>query len=703
MAATLGLTIQALLLGIVYAVLSTPAAYTSNTNTLAAIIWPAPAIAVAVLWQAQYRQWGIFLVAVFLAMLVVGNRDGLSLNADTAFALLNVFQVLAYALVGRRFVDARGDIDTISKLARYVLFLPFLCTAAVACMGAWIGVVTKNTSWLEEWRVIMVGNGLAILVLLPALMAWCTTNYKQTQFDAKHVQQCAFIAASLIALLLLAAGVWPAFNAETLRIFLSLVLLWAAVQGGIKAASLGIVVAATLGIGMTFYGYGPYTDPAGLDGVWRLQVDLGGMAVLSFFVAAAIHERLTLSSRLGRAKRFETIGLLTGGIAHDFNNVLGAVGGYAELATEQERAGLPVSNALEQVTAAVARGKQLTDQILLAGHRGARTHEIVDLRDIVCESVATIRPLLAADIELVVRVPLEPVYARAHAGQLMRGLLNLLRNASQVAQKTFELNLTSIGAMPQVPTDVKNFAIAPEAIIGESLDRNCALIDVLDDGEGISAQHIHQLFEPFFSARNQPGRNAQGTGLGLAVVAGVANDHEGGVAVWSGQQSKKLFRLMLPLKSVIGDSRTQGTAPKAGPTDAIGRGEIALIFADSASLREHAENLLAESGFEPAGYDVTAITSSTIRQVLSGAQLLLWMCSGRDDPKTSDAYARLRQLAPSLPLIVCTHAGGQDGIVMRQDVVTIHGKLSHSALAQSAKMILGRSGLSTAVVSNTFP
>ena len=66
MAATLGLTIQALLLGIVYAVLSTPAAYTSNTNTLAAIIWPAPAIAVAVLWQAPYRQWGIFLVAVFL-------------------------------------------------------------------------------------------------------------------------------------------------------------------------------------------------------------------------------------------------------------------------------------------------------------------------------------------------------------------------------------------------------------------------------------------------------------------------------------------------------------------------------------------------------------------------------------------------------------------------------------------------------------
>ena len=136
-------------------------------------------------------------------------------------------------------------------------------------MGAWIGVLTKNTSWLEEWRVIMVGNGLAILVLLPALMAWCTTNYKQTQFDAKHVQQCAFVAACLIALLLLAAGVWPAFNAETLRIFLSLVLLWSAVQGGIKAASLGIVVAATLGIGMTFYGYGPYTEPAGLDGVWR--------------------------------------------------------------------------------------------------------------------------------------------------------------------------------------------------------------------------------------------------------------------------------------------------------------------------------------------------------------------------------------------------------------------------------------------------
>lgn len=74
------------------------------------------------LWQAPYRQWGIFLVAVFLAMLVVGNRDSLSLNADTAFALLNVFQVLAYALtVCRREGRYRYDFETCTLCT----FLPF--------------------------------------------------------------------------------------------------------------------------------------------------------------------------------------------------------------------------------------------------------------------------------------------------------------------------------------------------------------------------------------------------------------------------------------------------------------------------------------------------------------------------------------------------------------------------------------------------
>ena len=82
------LGVQAALLGYAYAVLSIPAAYTTSPHTLAAIIWPSPALAAALLWYKPYRQWPIFLLGIFLAMMWVGNLDELSVGTDSAFALV---------------------------------------------------------------------------------------------------------------------------------------------------------------------------------------------------------------------------------------------------------------------------------------------------------------------------------------------------------------------------------------------------------------------------------------------------------------------------------------------------------------------------------------------------------------------------------------------------------------------------------------
>jgi hypothetical protein len=173
-ASPLRLALLAMLLAFVYTILSTPAAYTSRPDTLAAIIWPAPAMAAALLWNLPYRRWPVLLLAVFLSMMLVGDADPLSVGADAAFALLNVFEVALYAFLGRRLVCEKGDIDSTRKLARFVFLLPLLATSVVAALGATIGALTKHTDWLEEWRVMLVGNGLAVLVLLPALLAWCS-------------------------------------------------------------------------------------------------------------------------------------------------------------------------------------------------------------------------------------------------------------------------------------------------------------------------------------------------------------------------------------------------------------------------------------------------------------------------------------------------------------------------------------------------
>ncbi|MGB4117625.1 MAG: MASE1 domain-containing protein [Polaromonas sp.] len=674
------LTFQAGLLGVVYTVLSTPAAHTSNSQTLAAIIWPAPAIAVAVLWQLPYRQWGIFLLAVFLAMLFVGDRDSLSLNADAAFALLNVFQVALYTFLGRRFVSDQNDIDSTAKLARYMFFLPLLGTALVAALGGMIGMLTKHTSWFDEWRVMMVGNGLAILVLLPALLTWFAINTPRANEPSNPTTQTALTVAVLTMALLGAAAIAPAFNAELLRILLSVVLVWAAIRGGIKAASLGVVVAAIAGIGITMSGLGPYSALQRQNGVWDLQLDLAGLALLTFFVAAAVHERQILSGRLERARRFETMGMLSGGIAHDFNNILGAVAGYAELATEREKNGQPLGGALNEVNAAVVRGKDLTEQILLAGRRGAKNRDIVDLCDTVCDSLSLVRPSLLPGVDVLVSVPAKPVCVSANAGQLVRAVMNLMRNASQATQNQISVTLTVIHhASHQLPAPAA-FDRQADTVAGEWLDQDCAWLDVLDNGHGIPKQHIHQLFDPFFTSRSGLGSKGHGTGLGLAIVAGVASDHAGGVAVWSNEGTQTLFRFMLPLYTGVSENPPM-------PPDSPGRGDLAIIFSDAADQRTRAENMLAELGFEPTGYDPSVMTIPAVQTQLLDAQLLVWIEPENPDSNDRILFDNARQSSPHAALVVFKQSFINLGINLCQGTVNISGELTAASLGQAIKMM----------------
>lgn len=672
------LVLQALLLGCVYAVLSTPAAYTSNGNTLAAIIWPAPPIASALLWRLPYRQWGIFLLAVFAAMLFVGDLDELSFGADTAFAALNVFQVALYSLVGKRFVSERGEIDTSHKLARFMFFLPLLTTSVVASLGAAIGVLTKHTLWFDEWRVMMVGNGLAVLVLLPALLAWCPTDRLEPMRKAAgSARWTSTIAAVMAALLLLSSTLLQSFPAEVLRALLSLVLVWAAIHGGLRATSVGMLVAAIAGIGLTFMRLGPYALPH--NGIWALQLDLAGLALLSFFVAIAVHERESLNLRLDRARRFESMGLLAGGIAHDFNNILGAVGGYTELANEQLGADGVAQASLREVSMAVARGKDLTAQILHAGGPSKNTRETIDLRNIVTQSVGLVRPLLPSHVKMTLRMPATSVPVFAHQSQLLRAMLNLMRNASQAAVSTVSVTLSfgHISAAKMASAD---------HLVGEVLHESCVWADVTDDGCGIPVAHIHKIFDPFFSSRAFSGaktsKQNQGTGLGLPIVAGVATDHAGGVAVWSGHGAATRFRLMLPL--VPAKMQTSVRIARTKP----GQGQSVLLLEKDAMQRERHEDFLAVLGFEPVGYGHEDEALAALEQSPEAFALLITDLQ-LTDTKQNELRQKICRLAPALPIICRAAHSDTTVITQNADLVTLPASFDCDALHVAVTMAIG--------------
>lgn len=562
--AGLHVPLSAAVLGVVYYLLASPAAQLENPGgTLIAIAWPAPTCAIATLWPLPWRRWPPYLMAVFVAMMAVGMLDWLPWHIDLAFALLNVFEVALCAWLGQRYVNPAGLPTTTSELTRFLLLVPTLAVALVAALGATIASHAMVTDWSREWRTLMVGNGMAIMVLVPALLAW--RHPRDDTRQARRIANLATLAGVLAVAAASAAGTLLHFPVEVQRGLLSLILASAAIYGGMKSAALTVAAAAVLGVGQTLLDLGPYHH-GDADSVWRLQVDMAGMALLSFFIAIATWERRRLAARLEHARRLESLGLLAGSIAHDFNNILGAVSGYAEIAETRLPADSPAQPALQEVLQASQRGRDLTEQILLAARRGERAREVLDLRDIAREAIALASPLMRAGITLQVALSRDVLPVAAHRVQLVRAVLNLVRNASLAACT----RVTIRGASAKM-------SAAPMAV-GDAPPGPVAWVEVEDDGAGIAAEHLARLFEPFFSVRA-----GNGTGLGLAIVAGVACEHQGGVCVQTAP-GRTVFRLVLPLAAA-----TVPAQPPL-PLHPFGSVETVMLAGNDRALRERCKN-----------------------------------------------------------------------------------------------------------------
>jgi len=671
--------LQAALLGVVYCLVASPAVQLADSSTLAAIVWPAPTLAIALLWRLPPKQWPIYLLCVFIAMIEVGNRDWLSLQSDVGFAALNVLEVALCAWLGQRYVAADGNLESVSQLIRFLLLLPIGAISLIAVLGASIASAAMNTSWWHEWRMLMVGNGVAVLVLVPALLAWYrpTVPTRTRLTSASTLGTIAGIAGVTVALL--AAAFLPV-SEEVLRMMLSLILVSTAIYGGMKSASLTVGVAAALGIALTLFKLGPYgLDDA--DSTWRLQVDLAGLAMLSFFVAIAVRERNRLAVRLEQARRFESLGMLAGGIAHDFNNILGAVRGYAEMAEERLPASSAAQSPLREVVSAAARGKDLTEQILLAARRGDRVRAVLDLRDIAREAVALARPLCPPGITLALRLPSEPLPVLAHRDQMARAALNLIRNATQASRAHVVVTVDS-GVV-----SARNMAV------GDAPANAAAWIEVRDDGTGIAPEHLPHLFDPFFSTRSGVGK---GTGLGLAIVAGIATEHDGGVGITTGATGTQ-FVFVLPLTEAKPEAQpehspdhriertpepSRGHHAEPPRPGVIGNGERVMLLDDDRALRERSEEWLAELGFEPVGYDDP---HQALVEAAAAPHEIFLLLTDIDMPtmRGDDLAARMREHAPELPVILCSGNPRLGNIAHAAHAVALAKPFDQAALARA--------------------
>ena len=311
-------------------------------------------------------------------------------------------------------------------------------------------------------------------------------------------------------------------------------------------------------------------------------------ATPDYFIAIAtdVTDRKRLEEQYRQAQKMESIGTLAGGIAHDFNNILAAIKGYTELA-KMELDGGPVVEHLDAVLRGAARAAALVRQILAFSRRDADERIVVQLRPVVVEALALLRATVPANIEFETSLAADAAPVLADPSQIHQIIINLGANAAH-AMRDGAGRLTV--RLENFHVDAGLAAANPSLRIGA-----CTRLLMKDTGRGMDAATLARIFEPFYTTKG-PG---EGTGLGLSVVHGIMQRHEGAVTVESRPGEGATFCLYFPPAAgeVAVETADLGEVPR-------GSGERILYVDDEWPLARLGQKIL-----ERLGYVVDARTS----------------------------------------------------------------------------------------------
>jgi len=247
----------------------------------------------------------------------------------------------------------------------------------------------------------------------------------------------------------------------------------------------------------------------------------------------SIVARGAMEKRLVQSQKLEAVGELTGGIAHDFNNLLLVVIGNLDLLKDTTPAGSPELELIESSLTAALTGSELSNSLLSFSRQHAFKPETVDLKAIVDDQVRLLRRAMGRKVSLETKANDDVFAITVDTAQLRCALTNLVVNARDampdggvIAVKMDNVTLTKLDA---VAAD----GLAP----GEY-----AVLEVTDNGIGISSENLSRIFDPFFTTKEV----GKGTGLGLSMVYGFIREMKGQVKVTSEVGKGTTFALFFP-------------------------------------------------------------------------------------------------------------------------------------------------------------
>jgi len=306
----------------------------------------------------------------------------------------------------------------------------------------------------------------------------------------------------------------------------------------------------------------------------------GELPSLCIAVVQDITERKRLDEHFLQAQKMEALGQFSGGVAHDFNNILTTICGYAELSLMAVAGDSGVRMYLNGILKASRRAADLVKQILTFSRQQPQQRHVIQLKPVIEECIKLLRSTLPSTIEFDAVLPADAP--------------TVLANANQINQVLTNLGINAWHAMSEGPGRLR-FTLekwtvddALNAVQGRLRPGEYARVSVRDSGSGMDAATQRRIFEPFFTTK-PPG---QGTGLGLAVVHGIMDSHDGAITVYSQPDEGTVFHLYFPANA--GEAIV---APAARDPLLQGRGETILVVDDEEMIADLLQQTLVRLGY----------------------------------------------------------------------------------------------------------
>lgn len=384
-------------------------------------------------------------------------------------------------------------------------------------------------------------------------------------------------------------------------------------------------------------------------------------------------EKEHLEAQLRQSQKMEAIGTLAGGIAHDFNNILGAILGYGELAHQQSAEGSTLRRYMDNVMHAAERAKALVDRILGFSRSGLGERVPMNVQSVIEETLELLAASLPTGIRLQKRLEAGTAAVIGDPTHLHQVAMNLCTNAVHAMER---------GGVLSVILERLELRTRQVLSRGTLLPATYVRLSISDTGKGIPPEVLERMFDPFFTTKGV----GQGTGLGLSLVHGIVTELGGGIDVTTKMGEGTRFDIWLP----VTHEAERPLVPATGELPR-GNGEAVMIVDDERPLVTLAEEMLAELGYEPAGFDCSGAALEAFRAEPQRFQLVL-TDEAMPDLVGTELARELRRLRPTVPIILMSGHGGPQ-LVKRARAMgvneVLHKPLQRRDLAESLARVLG--------------